>query len=47
MPLVKPSLMMALQIGLSFVTIDLSGYRTGSMNKTLDEEQKYGYGQPT
>ncbi|MBP2627093.1 MAG: larE [Firmicutes bacterium] len=35
------------KIGFTFVTLDLSGYRTGSMNETLDEEQKYGYGQPT
>jgi len=35
------------KIGFTFVTLDLSGYRTGSMNETLDEEQKYGYGQST
>ncbi len=35
------------QIGFTFVTVDLSGYRTGSMNATLNEEQKYGSGQPT
>lgn len=35
------------KIGFTFVTLDLSGYRTGSMNATLDEEQKYGHGQPT
>ena len=35
------------KIGFTFVTLDLSGYRTGSMNETLGEEQKYGYGQPT
>lgn len=34
-------------IGFTFVTLDLSGYRTGSMNETLDEEQKNGYGQST
>ena len=34
-------------IGVTLVTFDLSGYYTGNMNKTLDEEQKYGYGQPT
>lgn len=34
-------------LGFTFVTLDLSGYRTGSMNETLDEEQKHGYGQPT
>lgn len=35
------------KIGFTFVTLDLSGYRIGSMNDTLDEEQKYGHGQPT
>jgi uncharacterized protein len=35
------------KLGFTFVTLDLSGYRTGSMNATLDEEQKYGYGQST
>lgn len=35
------------KLGFTFVTLDLSGYRTGSMNETLDEEQKYGYGQST
>ena len=35
------------QIGFTFVTLDLSGYRTGSMNEILDKEQKYGYGQST
>ena len=35
------------KIGFTFVTLDLAGYRTGSMNATLDEEQKYGYGQST
>lgn len=34
-------------LGFTFVTLDLSGYRTGSMNETLDEEQKHGYGQLT
>lgn len=35
------------KIGFTFVTLDLSGYRTGSMNAALNEEQKYGHGQPT
>ena len=34
-------------LGFTFVALDLSGYRTGSMNETLDEEQKHGYGQST
>lgn len=35
------------KIGFTFVTIDLSGYRMGSMNESLDEEQKDGYRQST
>ncbi|MBF8295454.1 MAG: adenosine nucleotide alpha-hydrolase superfamily protein [Bacteroidetes bacterium] len=30
-------------LGFSYVTLDLQGYRTGSMNEVLTEEEKKGY----
>lgn len=35
------------KIGFTFVTLDLSGYRTGSMNAILDEEHNYESRQST
>jgi len=32
--------------GFNYVTIDLKGYRTGSMNETLTDSEKLGYSQP-
>jgi uncharacterized protein len=29
--------------GFNYITIDLSGYRTGSMNEVLSESEKKGY----
>jgi uncharacterized protein len=29
--------------GFNYITIDLSGYRTGSMNEVLSESDKQGY----
>jgi uncharacterized protein len=29
--------------GFSYITIDLTGYRTGSMNEVLSESDKQGY----
>jgi pyridinium-3,5-biscarboxylic acid mononucleotide sulfurtransferase len=31
------------QLGFTYITIDLQGYRTGSMNEVLSEEEKKGY----
>jgi pyridinium-3,5-biscarboxylic acid mononucleotide sulfurtransferase len=31
------------QLGFTYVTIDLQGYRTGAMNEVLSEEEKRGY----
>jgi pyridinium-3,5-biscarboxylic acid mononucleotide sulfurtransferase len=31
------------QLGFTYVTLDLQGYRTGSMNEVLSEEEKAGY----
>ena len=33
------------EYGFDYVTLDLLGYRTGSMNETLDEKEKEEYGQ--
>ena len=30
-------------LGFAYVTLDLQGYRTGSMNEVLTEEEKKGY----
>ena len=30
-------------LGFAYVTLDLQGYRTGSMNEVLSEEEKKGY----
>jgi PP-loop superfamily ATP-utilizing enzyme len=32
--------------GFSYITIDLTGYRTGSMNEVLSESYKSGYNKP-
>ena len=46
--LVKPDISLQIsqglkELGFTFVTLDLEGYRTGSMNEALDEVQKDGY----
>jgi uncharacterized protein len=33
--------------GFSYITIDLTGYRTGSMNEVLSESDKSGYNKPS